>query len=155
VDARAVVVHAQEHARRLGHRYVGCEHLLLAVASTDQPANAVLREQGISPDRVEEEIVRCVGLGGAAGLFSDLDRDALSAIGIDLDAVRARMEASFGSDALARATMTSQRGPRLSTFNPRCAIPPRRDHRGQLGRQGKRRTQQILGDRHRRPTPDC
>ena len=24
-DARTVVVHAQRHARRLGHRYIGCE----------------------------------------------------------------------------------------------------------------------------------
>jgi ATP-dependent Clp protease ATP-binding subunit ClpA len=30
-DARTVVVHAQEHARRLGHRYIGCEHLLLGI----------------------------------------------------------------------------------------------------------------------------
>lgn len=131
-EARSVVVQAQDHARRLGHRYVGCEHLLLAVASTDQPAGAVLREHGITPHRVEEEIVRHVGLGGAAGLFSDLDRDALSAIGIDLDAVRARMEASFGSDALTRASSTTQPRPRLSRFNPRRAFPPgllRRLHR--------------------------
>ena len=31
--ARAAVVQAQKHARRLGHRYIGCEHLLLAAAS--------------------------------------------------------------------------------------------------------------------------
>ncbi|MCW2907241.1 MAG: hypothetical protein JWL68_2030, partial [Actinomycetia bacterium] len=42
-EARAVVVGAQQHARRLGHRYVGCEHLLLALATTSQPAGAVLR----------------------------------------------------------------------------------------------------------------
>ncbi|MEV6902819.1 Clp protease N-terminal domain-containing protein [Amycolatopsis sp. NPDC051372] len=84
-----MVVHAPEHARRLGHRYVGCEHLLLAVSSTDRPAADVLRERGITPDRVEEEIVRRVGLGGGARLFGDLDGDALAAVGIDLDAVRA------------------------------------------------------------------
>lgn len=123
-DARTVVVHAQEHARRLGHRYVGCEHLLLAVASTGQPAGAVLREQGITPERVEEEVVRRVGLGAGAGLFGDLDRDALSAIGIDLDAVRARIEASFGPDALTRAAGTMHCGPRPSRLNPRRAIPP-------------------------------
>nr|WP_285490739.1 Clp protease N-terminal domain-containing protein [Amycolatopsis taiwanensis] len=86
VDARTVVILAEEHARRLGHRYIGCEHLLLAVASTSAPASAVLCEQGVTPEHVEEEIVRHVNLGGAAGLSSDLDRDALSAIGIDLDA---------------------------------------------------------------------
>ena len=30
--ARQVVVRAQENARRLGHNYIGCEHLLLAAA---------------------------------------------------------------------------------------------------------------------------
>ncbi|TNC29082.1 Clp protease N-terminal domain-containing protein [Amycolatopsis alkalitolerans] len=111
-DARAVVVEAQEHARRLGHRYLGCEHLLLAVAGTGEPASAVLREYGIIPDHVEEEIVRRTGLGGGAGLFSDLDANALSAIGIDLDAVRARIEASFGADALTRAAEAMDSRPR-------------------------------------------
>ena len=123
-DARTVVIHAQEHARRLGHRSVGCEHLLLAVAATGQPAGAVLRERGITPEHVEEEIVRRVGPGGGVGLFGDLDRDALSAIGIDLDAVRARIEASFGAEALNRAGNALHRGPRTSRLNPRRAIPP-------------------------------
>ena len=98
-DARPVVVLAQEHARRLGHRFIGCEHLLLAVVSTDQQAAAVLRERGVTPERVEEEIVRRVGLGAGPQPVADLDRDALASIGIDLDAVRARIEASFGPAA--------------------------------------------------------
>jgi len=32
-DARTLVVHATEHARRLGHRYVGGEHILLAAVA--------------------------------------------------------------------------------------------------------------------------
>jgi hypothetical protein len=102
-DARTIVIHAQGHARRLGHRYIGCEHLLLALVGVDQPASAVLRERGLTPGRVEEEIVRRAGTGAGAGLFADLDRAALASIGIDLDAVRARVDASFGPDALTRA----------------------------------------------------
>jgi hypothetical protein len=102
-DARTVVVHAQRHARRLGHRYIGCEHLLLALVGVDQPASAVLRERGLTPGHIEEEIVRRAGTGAGAGLFADLDRAALASIGIDLDAVRARIDASFGPDALTRA----------------------------------------------------
>jgi ATP-dependent Clp protease ATP-binding subunit ClpA len=101
-DARNTVVQAQEHARRLGHRYIGCEHLLLAAASTGEPASAALREHGVTPQAVETEIVRLAGLG-QANLFSALDREALASIGIDLDAVRARIEAAFGSDAFTRA----------------------------------------------------
>jgi len=110
--ARAIVVQAQEHARRLGHGYIGCEHLLLAAASTGEPAGAALRELGVTPDGVEAEIARLAGLGQAAGLFSALDRDALASIGIDIDAVRAQIEAAFGPDALTRASPGTCRGSR-------------------------------------------
>ncbi|QIY76355.2 Clp protease N-terminal domain-containing protein [Streptomyces sp. RLB1-33] len=122
-DARTVVVHAQEHARRLGHHHIGSEHLLLALALTDQPASSVLREHGLTPQRVEEEIVRQVGLGAGSLLFGTLNRDALASIGIDLDAVRARIEESFGPEALARAGRTVHRPPRPSRLNPRRAVP--------------------------------
>ena len=101
-DARNIVINAQQHARRLGHRYVGCEHLLLAAVSTGQPASVVLREHGISPDLVEEQIVRQIGLGRGIPP-AGLDQEALASIGIDLDAVRARVEASFGPGSLACA----------------------------------------------------
>ncbi len=32
-DARTLVIHATEHARRLGHRYVGAEHIALALTT--------------------------------------------------------------------------------------------------------------------------
>ena len=101
--ARHIVIQAQEDARRLGHNYIGCEHLLLATAATDEPASAVLRDQGVTPERVEAEILRTVGRGQAADPLSGLDRQALAFIGIDLDVVRARIEAAFGPDALTRA----------------------------------------------------
>jgi len=132
--ARTVVIHAQQHARRLGHRYIGPEHLLLGLAGASEPAGAVLREYGITPEYVEEEIVRRAGLGAGAGLFVDLDQDALSVIGIDLDAVRARIEASFGTGALARASQAVHQRPRRSRLNPRRAVPPRLRHRRRRGR---------------------
>ena len=103
-DARAVVAGAVQHAGRLGHRYVGGEHLLLAAVSASRPASAVLCARGLTPERVEEEIVRLAGLGAGAGLFGGLDRDALASIGIDIDAVRARIEGSFGPQALSAAS---------------------------------------------------
>jgi ATP-dependent Clp protease ATP-binding subunit ClpA len=77
-EARIVVALASEHARRLGHRYVGGEHILLAAVTADQPASAVLCAHGVTPELVEEEIVRRVGLGAGAGLFGGLDKDALT-----------------------------------------------------------------------------
>ena len=108
--ARQVVVRAQEDARRLGHNYIGCEHLLLAATETGEPAGVVLRDQGVTPERVEAEILRTIGRGSAgADPLRGLDREALAAIGIDLDVVRARIEAAFGPDALDRAVLAHRR----------------------------------------------
>jgi ATP-dependent Clp protease ATP-binding subunit ClpA len=108
-SARQILVRAQQHARRLGHNYLGCEHLLLALAESDEPAGAALRDQGVTPERVEEQILRMIGRGSADPL-QGLDREALAAIGIDLDVVRARLEAAFGPGALDRAVQTHRYG---------------------------------------------
>jgi ATP-dependent Clp protease ATP-binding subunit ClpA len=118
-DARAIVVQAQEQARRLGHHYIGCEHLLLAVTSTDEPASAVLREHGVTPEAVEAEIVRLIGLGQMSGLFGAADQKALASIGIDLDLVRERIEAAFGPGAFTRAVPGVRRGGALARLRRR------------------------------------
>jgi ATP-dependent Clp protease ATP-binding subunit ClpA len=112
-DARHVLVRAQEDARRFGHAYIGCEHLLLALAEADDPAGAVLRDQGVTPERVEAEILRMIGRGSADPV-PGLDREALAAIGIDLDVVRARLDAAFGPNALDRAVLARKRGAQAS-----------------------------------------
>src|SRR6266516_3995619 len=133
-DARTAVVQAQAHARRLGHRYIGCEHLLLAAASTGEPASAALREHGVTPEAVETQIIRLVGLGQAASLFSALDREALASIGIDLEAVRARIEAAFGAGAFTRAAPDACRGNRPAwPKSPMARLRCRRRSRAAAG----------------------
>jgi hypothetical protein len=110
--ARHIVVQAQEEARRLGHGYIGCEHLLLAAAATGEPAGAILRDHAVTPERVEAEMLRALGRGASADPLAGLDREALASIGIDLDVVRARIEARFGPDALARAVPACRRNRR-------------------------------------------
>jgi hypothetical protein len=119
-DANAVVVQTYEHAIRLGHPYLAGEHLLLALAASE-PAGGVLREHGVTPGHVEAEIVRLSG----CGLFGDLDRDALATVGVDIDAVRATTEASFGQEALTRAARGVHRKPRW--YSPRRAAFVGRD----------------------------
>jgi hypothetical protein len=139
-DARTVMIHSRAHARRLGHTHTGGEHFLLALAAADLPVAAVLHEHGVMAERVEEEIVRLEGLGPAAALLAGLDTGALAAIGVDPGAVRDRIEASFGPDALARAVQAVQKKPsRPSGLNPKNPRPmgpgpidrwrPRRDAR--------------------------
>jgi Clp amino terminal domain, pathogenicity island component len=120
-NANAIVVRAYEHAVRLGHPYLGGEHLLLALAGTGQPPGGILREHGVTPERIEAEAARLSG----GGLFAGLDRNALATVGVDIDAVRATTEASFGPEALARAARTVYRKPRW--FGPRRAAFVGRD----------------------------
>jgi ATP-dependent Clp protease ATP-binding subunit ClpA len=107
---RQVVIQAPQEARQLGHRFVGCEHLLLAAAASSDPAGALLRAQGVTPERVRAEILRLGGPGPLAGL----DAEALASIGIDLDLVQARIEAAFGAGALQRAVPVTRRRRRPS-----------------------------------------
>jgi len=103
-DTRTFLARALGHACRLTRRYVSGEHLMTILVCAvhpgqdPRPARAVLYEHGVTLEDVEEEIARRAGPG--AVLFGGLDRDALAAIGIDLDAVRARIGPSFGPEAL-------------------------------------------------------
>jgi ATP-dependent Clp protease ATP-binding subunit ClpA len=112
--ARQIVVRAQSEARQLDHGFIGCEHLLLALLAGDEPAADVLREHELTPERVRAELIRMMGVPPArpADLLNVLDREALAAIGIDLDVVRSRIEATFGPGALTRATLTPRRNRR-------------------------------------------
>ncbi len=91
------------------------EHLMTMLVSAvsavhpgpGRPGLAVLHKHGATLEDVAEEIARRAGPG--AVLFDGLDRDALAAIGIDLDAVRARIESSFGPEALAQAVRREPR----------------------------------------------
>ena len=130
-SARQVVVQAQSEARQLGHGFIGCEHLLLAVLDADEPAAAVLREHDLTPERTRAEVIRLIGAAPPsrpADLLNVLDREALAAIGIDLDVVRSRIEATFGPDALARA-VPGRRSRRRGGLRSRLRRPARNARR--------------------------
>jgi ATP-dependent Clp protease ATP-binding subunit ClpA len=95
-EARDVVVGAQREARRLGHDCVGTEHVLLGLLQADGIPARVLAGLGVTAGAVEREVLAF----GRSGPFGAADAEALGAIGIDLDEVRRRLEASFGPGAL-------------------------------------------------------
>lgn len=106
-EARAVVLGAQEEARRLRHRAVGTEHILLALLVDPGGAGAVLGAVGVTRGPVETELTRLVGERGDLGAD---DAAALRAIGIDLDEVRARLEENFGPVSLDPPPEPARRG---------------------------------------------
>ncbi len=109
-SARRAVTQAQEQARRLHHRHIGTEHLLLALlAEPDRVVAAMLRDTDLTAERVHEEIRRA---DQAPGRLTDDDAAALRSIGIDLDVIRTKLEEAFGPGALEppRAGATARRG---------------------------------------------
>jgi hypothetical protein len=103
-SARAAVVGAQTEARALGHGWIGTEHLLLAVLrEPERPVARQLAGLGLTHDRLHAEVVTT--LGGHHD-----DGSALRDLGIDLDAVRARVEEQFGPGALDPQPAPARRG---------------------------------------------
>jgi ATP-dependent Clp protease ATP-binding subunit ClpA len=92
-EARQTVTQAQAEARQLRHQHIDTEHLLLAMLTQDTPTTAVLDRYGLTHDSVSDTI-------RGYGSTDDLDADALTSLGIDLDAVRERVEETFGPGAL-------------------------------------------------------
>jgi ATP-dependent Clp protease ATP-binding subunit ClpA len=98
-SARSVVANARAAATRLHHPYIGTEHLLLALLDEASGATSgLLADAGLTTEGVTAGIARLLGTGQRP--LGDNDAAALEAIGIDLDAVRARVEEVFGPGAL-------------------------------------------------------
>jgi ATP-dependent Clp protease ATP-binding subunit ClpA len=96
-EARQAVVQAQDEARALGHDYLGTEHLLLGALAEPSGAGRRLLEPWLTIEQARADVVELIGRGDPT-----LDADALAVLGIDLDEVRRRVEATFGEGALAR-----------------------------------------------------
>ena len=96
--ARGAVLGAQGHAIAFNHHWIGTEHLLLGLLDdADGRAARVLRDRfALNGEWVRGEVEHIVGRGEPG-----IDADALATLGIDLDAVRDRVERTFGPGALA------------------------------------------------------
>ncbi|GII53027.1 Clp protease [Planotetraspora thailandica] len=120
-EARQTVKLAMENARRLRHDRIGTEHLLLGLLEQPGTVSArLLNGHGLDHGRASAAIVQAVGAPPAG----DLDADALESIGIDLSAVREKIEAAFGPGALDRSPSRDHRGILVSgrsiPFGPRA-----------------------------------
>jgi len=57
-DTQQVLEHAVEEARRLGHHYIGTEHILLGLVRVDGTAMEVLRRLGVTADQIRRQTRR-------------------------------------------------------------------------------------------------
>ena len=62
-DARKVLIKSKEEMLSLKHPYVGSEHLLLAILSTDNNISKKLREYDLTYDIFRNKIVEIIGMG--------------------------------------------------------------------------------------------
>ena len=97
-SAREVVVRAQAEARQLRHPTVGTEHLLLGLLADPGAAGQVLRDLPLDAGTARAEIDRRVA--PYEPIIDEQDAEALRSVGIDADAVLARIEESFGPGAV-------------------------------------------------------
>ncbi|GGK68219.1 hypothetical protein Sme01_13400 [Sphaerisporangium melleum] len=101
-DAQQAVVHAQHEATVLRHDKIGTEHVLLGLlAQPGSVAARVLARHGLDHDTAGDAVTRALQSRTGDGA-EDIDADALESIGIDLDAIRQKVEAAFGPGALDR-----------------------------------------------------
>jgi ATP-dependent Clp protease ATP-binding subunit ClpC len=68
--AKRVIECAMEESRRLGHNYVGSEHLLLGLIREDDGVGAqVLMNMGLHLQRVQNEVLKILSAGGETPEF--------------------------------------------------------------------------------------
>ncbi|MFI7588027.1 Clp protease N-terminal domain-containing protein [Spongisporangium articulatum] len=115
--AREAVVGARQAATDQ-QRPVGTEHLLLALTADPGPGGTAVREfaPGLDAAAVRAAIERLVP--SPRPLLDAQDAEALRSVGIDLDAVLARIEETFGPAALERPK------PRRGWFRRTPVEPP-------------------------------
>jgi ATP-dependent Clp protease ATP-binding subunit ClpA len=115
---------ANQEALDLGHSWVGTEHLLLGLLQlpTDDPAAAILATQDLTADRVRAALTH--DLEAAPSMDA---KAMLAALGIDLDATRANVEANFGPDAIDALYARRRRDGHRLARGPLCgmALAPR------------------------------
>jgi ATP-dependent Clp protease ATP-binding subunit ClpC len=93
--AKRVIELAIDEARRLGHNYIGTEHLLLGLVREGEGiAAGVLESLGVNLDKVRHEVIRVLSQSSSVGPAQETKRSSktptVDALGINLtDAARA------------------------------------------------------------------
>jgi hypothetical protein len=109
--AREVMSLALAESAQLGHGYVGDEHVLLGLLQGQaSQASSLLRQQGLDLGSARAELQRLSAAGLMPRLRAD-DAGALRAVGIDVEAVRQRLVAVFGAEAVGAAVWRASRRP--------------------------------------------
>lgn len=96
VQTQQVLENAVDEARRLGHHYIGTEHILLGLVQVDSTAMEVLRRLGVNADQIRRQTRRVLNESAASSkirppeaFISKKTNQVLLVYGRDLEASRA------------------------------------------------------------------
>jgi ATP-dependent Clp protease ATP-binding subunit ClpA len=123
-QAHQVLDLGRDEAERIGHRYLGPEHLLLGMLHDGASGAArLLRAHGIGLEAARAELL-ALAERGVVPASRPSDRALLGTLGIDLEEIRRTTEQTFGFTALGEATwrVTRRRGARV-VWTPLCGPP--------------------------------
>ena len=162
--AQAALLRAQEHSARLGHGYVGTEHLLLGLSDPGAgAAGRILCRAGLEPEKVRRAVAELVGVGTpgrgpsqgltpccrravelAAAAADDFGRKTVDEthllLGLlrEADGAAVRLTSDLGADpaALLRETLNAAGGafPLPRNAWPREKEPPLKEPAAPVGR---------------------
>jgi ATP-dependent Clp protease ATP-binding subunit ClpA len=123
-SAGTVSAMAQMEARRLQHRYLGPEHLLLGLLlEGDNLAARVLRAKGLDLETVRAEVDRLIAQGVLPGPQPS-DAELLATLGVDLAAVAGRLKETFGDHAYWQAAQRVRLRPTQAATHRAVGAPP-------------------------------
>lgn len=106
--ARSAIVCAQQEAHDMRAEQITGAYLLLGLAEADRDVQRILEDEGLTVTELRSRMSR---------EHTELDAEALAALGIDVDEVREQVEREFGPGALER--------PRRARGNPHWPWPSR------------------------------
>jgi ATP-dependent Clp protease ATP-binding subunit ClpA len=126
-QAHRVLDLGRDEAERIGHRYLGPEHLLLGMLREGASGAArLLRAHGIALAAARAELL-ALARQGVVPAARPSDRELLGTLGVDLEEIRRTTEQAFGATALGEATwrVTRRRGWRGGgvVWTPLCGPP--------------------------------
>jgi ATP-dependent Clp protease ATP-binding subunit ClpA len=111
-QAHQILDSGRDEAERIGHRYLGPEHLLLGMLHEGASGAArLLWAHGIGLAAARAELVALADRGVVPAARPS-DRALLGTLGVDLEEIRRTTERTFGATALGEATwrVTRRRG---------------------------------------------
>ncbi|MGI6368729.1 MAG: ATP-dependent Clp protease ATP-binding subunit [Anaerolineae bacterium] len=102
--ARQSLSMAQEEARRLNHRYIGTEHLLLGLIREEKgEAARILSEMGLTIGQLRDAVERMVGTGDRAPASLQLGEQTKKVIQLAIDESKRRGHEQIGTEHLLMA----------------------------------------------------